>query len=52
MRTLIRESRQAGRHEVIWRGVDEGGRQVASGVYIYELKAGSYVETRSMTLLK
>jgi hypothetical protein len=52
VRTLVQETRHAGSHDVIWRGVDDSGRQVASGVYLYSLRAGSYVETRRMTLLK
>jgi flagellar hook assembly protein FlgD len=52
VRTLVRETLAAGRQEVVWQGRDDGGRQVASGVYLYKLKAGSYVETRRMTLVK
>ncbi len=52
VRTLVRETRLPGVRKVIWRGRDESGRQVASGVYLYKLKAGSHVETRRMTLVK
>lgn len=52
VRTLVNEARGAGRHEVVWRGEDDNGRRVASGVYLYRLRSGSYVETRRMTLLK
>lgn len=41
-----------GTHRVEWDARDVNGRNVASGVYIYRLVSGSYVETRTMTLLK
>lgn len=33
--------REAGRHTAVWNGRDDGGRQVASGVYFCRLEAGS-----------
>jgi len=42
----------AGRHEVVWNGEDESGRQVAAGVYRCRLEAGSFSETRLMALVK
>jgi hypothetical protein len=53
VRTLVAgEARAAGRHEVVWRGLSDAGRRVASGVYLYRLEAGGEVEARSMVLLK
>jgi hypothetical protein len=35
-----------------WDGADDFGEQVASGVYMYEIRAGSYQARRRMVLLK
>ena len=42
----------AGVVRVSWDGRDNGGRNVASGVYFYSAKAGSFAETRKMVLIK
>ena len=42
----------AGTYEVAWTGVDETGRKVASGVYIYRLEVGEFVESKILTLIK
>jgi hypothetical protein len=45
--TLINKKQQAGFHSISW---DASG--MASGVYLYRLQAGDYVETRKMIVLK
>lgn len=50
--TLIDDIRPVGAHSIFWNGVDDGGQQVASGIYFYKLTAGSTSETRKMVLLK
>jgi photosystem II stability/assembly factor-like uncharacterized protein len=45
--TLVDEYKPAGRYEVEWNA---GG--LASGVYLYRLSAGSFVETKKLILLK
>ena len=45
--TLVNEVKQPGIYTVAW---DAGG--LASGVYLYRLQAGSYVETRKLVLTR
>ncbi len=52
VQTLVDETRDAGQHQVMWNGRDDGGSRVASGLYLYRLEAGDYVETRKMMMLK
>jgi endonuclease I len=52
VRTLVSESRAAGRHRVTWDGRDATGRPVASGVYFSRLETGKTAVERKMVLLK
>lgn len=47
IRSLVSEYQNAGFHSAIWNASD-----VSSGVYLYRLTAGNYVETRRCNLLK
>ncbi len=49
---LVDEMQSPGAHEITWEGVDDSGRTVASGVYIYRLTSGTSTVTRSMLLLR
>ncbi len=50
--TLINSTLAAGAHNVSWDGNDAGGKAVASGIYLYELRAGDLMQARRMVLLK
>ncbi len=52
VRRLVDGSMPAGLHAVRWDGRDESGRRVSSGIYLYRLKSGSFVERKQMTLVK
>ncbi|MGC9363898.1 MAG: FlgD immunoglobulin-like domain containing protein [Fidelibacterota bacterium] len=50
--TLVREYQPAGRYEINWNGCDLSGNPVSTGVYLYQLHAGSRTATRKMVLMK
>jgi len=52
VRTLIQGRQIAGNHSVMWKGRDDQGGTVASGLYFYRLNTDSGTLTRKMTLLK
>lgn len=50
--TLLDETTPAGRHSLVWNGVDSAGRQVGSGVYICRLVTDHAVLVERLLLLK
>jgi len=53
VRTLVDDEQYApGSWERAWDGNGDNGNQVASGVYFYRIQAGTFADTRKMTLLK
>lgn len=52
VKTLVNEKLDTGAHQVVWNGRDGDKKPVASGIYFYKLKSGSYISTRKMILLK
>ena len=50
--TLVDEYKPAGRYEVEFDGHSGEGQNLSSGVYFYQLKAGSFIQTRKMILIK
>ncbi|MEL6820502.1 MAG: FlgD immunoglobulin-like domain containing protein, partial [Calditrichota bacterium] len=52
VRTLVSGKQAAGTHEVVWDATNNLGEAVSSGIYLYQLQAGDFVQTRKMILLK
>jgi len=50
--TLLDGERDAGTHDVVWRGTDDAGVDVASGVYFCVLEARDLRLTRKMVLMR
>lgn len=52
VRLLLHENAMAGHYELVWDGKDDFGRPVPSGVYVFQLKSGSYIHSRKMILMR
>ena len=52
VRTLVDEDQTGGTRDVVWRGTDDRGEAVSSGVYFSILDVGGERRTRKLVLLK
>jgi hypothetical protein len=52
VRQLLDESQPPGRHHAIWDGTTEQGARVASGVYFYRIRIGTFSDVKKMVILK
>lgn len=52
VRRLVDGTMCADYWSVAWDGRDQEGRRVASGIYFYQLRAGGFVATKKMVLLR
>jgi flagellar hook assembly protein FlgD len=50
--TLVNEPKESGTHHVIWNGEDDRGTSVASGVYVYRIQAGDFVQSKKLLFMK
>ena len=52
VRALADARFEAGRHEIVWDGRDESGREVSAGVYFFRLRAVGIVHSRPVVLTR
>lgn len=52
VRTIVNSSLSAGFHTAKWDGKNDSGIKVASGLYIYQISAGKFVQSKRMILIK
>ena len=50
--TLINQTQDAGYRSVIWNATNNYGEPVSAGIYLYQIQAGEYMQTKKMVLLK
>ncbi len=52
VKSLLKDYHEAGQHSVVWDGRDDKNKPVASGIYLYKMKSGTYSSNKKMILLK
>jgi hypothetical protein len=52
VRSVTRGRLSAARYELAWPGVDESGKRVSPGTYFVRLRAGEYVRTTKINVLR
>ncbi|HEY6193803.1 MAG TPA: FG-GAP-like repeat-containing protein [Candidatus Eisenbacteria bacterium] len=51
VRTLVSETRPAGRHTVRWDALDDTGRRVPAGLYLCRMRAGEFAANRRLLVI-
>lgn len=52
IKTLVDDERTPQNYKVIWDGKDDQGKEVTSGIYFYQLRAGDFSDSKKLLLIK
>jgi len=52
VKTLVNQRQDAGYRSIIWDATNDYGKPVSAGIYLYQIQAGEYMQTKKMVLLK
>ena len=52
VKTLVSKEHQPGRYKVQWNATNESGAPVATGMYIYKIRAKDFVSVKKLLLMK
>ena len=46
------QTQEAGYRSIIWDATNDYGKPVSAGIYLFQIQAGEYMQTKKMVLLK
>ena len=49
---VISSVQPAGSHSIQWNGTDHNGNPVSTGIYLYQIQTGDFIQTKKMVLMK
>jgi photosystem II stability/assembly factor-like uncharacterized protein len=52
VRTLVNSNEAAGTYQVQWNGLNNNGQSVSTGIYIYRITAGDFVQQKKLMFMK
>ena len=52
VRTLVNENLNKGYHTLEWNATDDHGNNLGTGIYLYRIQAGNFIQTSKMIYMK
>ena len=52
VKTLVNQVQNTGFNSIQWNATNDYGEPVSAGIYLYQIQAGTFYQTRKMVLLR